>query len=219
MAPDFETAAIKAAETLIEYKITSAPVDPLPILKKLPGVLVASYAEMSKTVGVERKNLLAMFGTYNQDAVTTAHIANEKVRYLVIYNQQLPYYMMQRGLARELGHIILGHDGSRPEDVRNAEALHFAQNLLCPRALIHSVKATGIRLTLEVLGTLTGCYEMCLSQIRKAPATHVPSELNRQVRDQFMPYIMNFFEFQHVLSLSDGSALADFGTYMDGYKE
>jgi hypothetical protein len=91
--------------------------------------------------------------------------------------------------------------------------------LLAPRALIHTVQATGLRLTVDVVGNLTGCYDYCLSCIRKLPAVSVPRELNRAVRDAFMPYIMNYFEFQRVATHTDGSALADLGTYMDGYEE
>ena len=63
------------------------------------------------------------------------------------------------------------------------------------------------------------CYDYCLSCIRKLPAVSVPRELNRMVRENFMPYIMNYFEFQRVATHTDGSALADLGTYMDGYEE
>ena len=33
MTPDYQKAAIKAMETLIQYQIGTAPIDPLPILK------------------------------------------------------------------------------------------------------------------------------------------------------------------------------------------
>jgi hypothetical protein len=127
--------------------------------------------------------------------------------------------LFQRGLARELDHIVLGHDDSRPEEVREEEARCFANHLLCPRALIYSLKATGLRITTEVLGNLTGCYDHCLSCMRKLPGVHVAPELNRLVRDQFMDYIINFFNYHRSVMHKDGSALADFGTYMDGYEE
>ena len=47
----------------------------------------------------------------------------------------------------------------------------------------------------------------------------VPAELNKQVAEQFMPYVMNLFEYQKYASLKDGSALADLGAYMDYYEE
>ena len=219
MNPDFQTAAIKAAETLIQHGISTAPVDSLPILKKHPGVLVVSFKEMSELSGVSRSSLLNACGEYNQDAVTTVNVEDGKLRYLVAYNQALPQALVQRSLARELGHIVLGHDGSKPEEVRTAEAICFANHLLCPRALIYSIINTGIRLTVEVIGNMTGCYDHCLGCMRKIPATHVPPELNRAVRDQFIPYIKNFFDYQRIAMRKDGSALADLGTFMDGYEE
>lgn len=219
MTPDFETASLRAAETLIKYGITSTPVDPLPILKRIPGVLTVSYESMSSDMNQDRGCMLSLFGEKNQDAFTSVNYKEGKLQYLVTFNQRLPGALLQRGLARELGHIMLGHDGTRPESVRNEEAKCFAHHLLVPRALIHALHASGIRLTVEVLGNLTGCYDYCLTCMRKQPAVHVPAELNRAVRDQFMPHILNFFEYQRYASLKDGSALADFGTYMDGYEE
>lgn len=219
MTPDFQTAAMKAAEILIKYGINTAPVDPLPILKKYPGVLVVSFKEMSELSGFSRSSLLKACGEYNQDAVTTVNVEDGKLRYLVAYNQALPQALVQRSLARELGHIVLGHDGSKPEDVRTAEAICFANHLLCPRALIYSIINTGIRLTVEVIGNMTGCYDHCIGCMRRIPATHVPPKLNRAVRDQFIPYIKNFFDYQRIAMRKDGSAMADLGTYMDGYEE
>lgn len=219
MTPDYERAALKATETLIKFGIASTPVDPLPILKRLPGVLAVSYESMSFDMDQDRRCMMSLFGEKNQDAMTSVNYKDGKPQYLVAFNQRLPGALIQRGLARELGHIMLGHDGTRPESVRNEEAKCFAHHLLVPRALIHSILATGIRLTVEVLGNLTGCYDYCLSCIRKQPGVHIPAELNQKIRDQFMPYILNFFEYQRYASLKDGSALADFGSYMDGYEE
>lgn len=219
MTPDYERAAIKATEILIKYGISSAPVDPLPILKKTPGVLIMTFEEMSNRIQVDRKDLINMFGCENQDAVTTAYVDGNRIHYVVTYNRMLSSRIVDRALARELGHIVLGHDGSRPEDVRQEEAKCFAHNLLCPRPLIHAIQASNMRLTVEMLGNITGFYDHCISCMRKQPAVHVPAELNRIVRDNFMPYITNLFEFQRYASLSDGSALADLGTYMEGYEE
>jgi hypothetical protein len=128
-------------------------------------------------------------------------------------------YILQRALAREMGHIVLGHDGSLPEDVRMAEALTFAHHFLCPRPLIHAVQEAGIPLTVEVLGNMTGCYERCLIGMRKTPAAHVPAEMNRQIKAQFSDYVKNFLDYESFLSQTDESMIANFGTYMDGYEE
>lgn len=219
MTPDYERAAIKATEMLIQHNISTAPVIPLPVFKRTPGCLVLSFTELSGRIGVERDSLISMFNEEQHDAVTSIHFEDGKLRYIVTYNQRLPLYLLQRALARELGHIVLGHDGSRQEDVRMAEAYCFAHHFLCPRPLINAIQQSQIPLTVEVLGAMTGCYERCLHGMRKTPAVHVPAELNRKVRDQFADYIENFLDFESYLSRSDESMLANLGTYMDGYEE
>ena len=219
MTPDFDRAATAAAEVLIKYGICTAPVDPIPIFKKADGFNVVTFTEMSHISGVDRKELLSSFAASNQDAVSSVYLKNGKKHYLVAYNMRLPQYLVQRALAREMGHIVLGHDGTRPQDVRNAEALCFAHHLICPRALIHAIQESGTKLTTEVLGNTTGCYERCLIGMRREPCTHVPADLNRQVHAQFMDYINEFLDFQSFLSQEDDSMIANFGTYMDGYEE
>ena len=166
----------------------------------------------------QRKQILSTFDEA-KDALTFVENIRGRLKYFVIYNQRLPNYIQQRALARELGHILLGHDGTRPEDVRQEEAKCFAHHLLCPRPLIHSIEAAGIRLTTDLVGHITGFPDHCLSCIRKQPGVFVPADLNRKVRDQFLPYVMNLCEFQRYTSLKDGSALADFGLYFDNYEE
>ena len=219
MTPDYERAAIKATETLIKFGINSAPVDPLPILKKTPGVFVMTFSEMSDITKLDRKQLLDLYGCDNQDAVTTAYVVGDKIHYSVTYNRMLPSRIVDMALARELGHIVLGHDGTRPEEVRQEEAKCFAHHLMAPRALIHAIDASNILLTEELFRNVTGIPDRCFSCIRSHPAIHVPAELNRIVRDNFMPYITNFFEYQRNAAKYDGSSLVDFGTYMEGYEE
>ena len=219
MTPDFDRAATAAAEILIKYGISTAPVDPIPIFKKADGFNVVTFTEMSRLIGVDRSDLLSAFDAENHDAVTSAYLKDGHPHYLVAYNMRLPAYLVQRALAREMGHLVLGHDGSRPEEVRNAEAICFAHHLLCPRALIHAIQESGTKITVEVLGNTTGCYERCLVGMRHQPATHVPAELNRKIREQFADYISEFLDFQSFLSREDDSMIANFGTFMDGYEE
>lgn len=216
---DFEKAATKAAETLIQYNICTAPVDPLPILKRTPGVLVMSFEEVAKKTNIDRKDVIEMVGCENQDAVTTVYLDGDRIRYVVAYNRLLASRIIDRALARELGHILLGHDGTRPESVRQEEAKCFAHHLLCPRPLIHSLQENGIRLTTEVIGNITGFGDYCLSCMREQPPVHVSAELNRKIREQFQPYILNFSDFQRHAMHTDESALADLGNYMEGYEE
>ena len=216
--PDYEAAATKALETLINNRINTTPIIPLPVFKRMPGVGVFSFTEMSNMSNIERRSFMSMLGD-SSDAITL-HIDHPKMKYIVGYNQRLPFYMLQRGLARELGHMVLGHDGkTRTEEARMEEAYCFAHHFLCPRPLIHAVQESGIRFTVEVLGNMTGCYEQCLGGMREIPGVHVSPELNRKVKDQFANCLSDFLSLQSYLSKNEHSAIADFGTYMDGYEE
>ena len=214
--PDFTAAATRAAETIVKYGISTAPVSPLPILKRLENVIVLSFSEMSDSSGISRGDLIPMFGK-SRDAVTSIHTDNGRQIYVVAYNSLLPFAMIQRAIARELGHIILKHDGCSLVNTKEAEC--FAMHLLCPRPLIHTIQAIGIRFTVDLLANLTGIFDQTLLTIRHLPRTDVPANLNCFIRSQFMPFALNFFDYyQHVMP-KDGSALADLGTFMDGYEE
>lgn len=213
MEPNLERAVVLALETLIKNGISSAPVMPLPILKKTPGVLVVSFSELSQDTGFARDEILDCFGE-NKDAAT---FRAENGRYVVAYNQSLPLYIVQRSAARELGHILLGHDGSRPESVRMAEAVCFAQHLLCPRPLLHGILSAGIPLTKNVLCNVTGSDDRCIACMHEMPGVRVPAELNRAVRDLFSGYVQNFAAYKK--SVPDESPVVDLGSFMVNYEE
>lgn len=219
MTPNYDRAATAAAEILIKYGINKAPVIPTTIFKRAPGFNVVTFTEMSGIIGIDRRYLISSFDAQNHDAVSSVYMKNGKPHYLIAYNMLLPEYLVQRALAREMGHIILGHYGTLPEEIRNAEAICFAHHLLCPRPLIHALQESGIKITVEVLGNTTGCYEHCLMCMQNTPSAHVPPDLNRQIRAQFADYIAEFLDFQSYLSKSDRSMIANFGTFMDGYEE
>ena len=121
MKPDFQKAEQKAKE------LRGAGVDcPLQILKSLQNVAAVSFADASERYGIARETLISMFDAENQDAITMFRSGS----YLVVYNQELPCKIIRKAVARELGHIVMDHDGSRPEDVRMAEACYFADKFL-----------------------------------------------------------------------------------------
>ena len=216
MIPDFSKAATKAAECLIKHCIRVSPVSPLRILEQLENVIVISFADLSDLHGVSTNDIIPLFGK-NRDAVSSIHTEQGRQIYVVAYNSLLPFAMVQRGLARELGHILLQHEESSPEN--SAEAACFVHHLLCPRPLIHAIQATGIRVTVDLIANLTGTFDQDLIAMRRLPEAIVPAGTNRFLRGQFMPFIINFFEFYQTVMPNDGSAIADFGSYMDGYIE
>ena len=219
MIINYDLAATKATGILIENGISHAPIDPLPVVKKYPGVMVVPFAEAASRVGMEREELLDLFGDESRAAVTTIQQADGKTRYVVVYNQRMPFVLLQRALARELGHIVLGHDGTKPVAVRMAEAYAFALHFLCPRPLIRALQESPYPLTVETLGNVTGCFGGCLEKMNRLPGANVPAGLNRKIKEQFADYLHDFMRYLPVLSKEDNSPVADFGSYMDNYEE
>lgn len=216
---DYEKAAIAATDVLIKYTITSTPINPLQILKSMPNVGVVSFTEIADSSGIDRKNLVTLYGSENQDAVTLARNTDGIIKYIVAYNQNMPFFIIQRALARELVHIILGHDDSRTEDINIAEALSFSRHLLCPRPLIKALLDSKIPLTIKVVGNITGCYGRFIAGIRKTPGAKVPAELNRVAKAQFAKFVYSFLDVAPLLTSDDDSSCVDFGSFMDGYEE
>lgn len=219
MHPDFDRAATKAMEMLIDYQITETPVDSLSILLKQPGVRVMSFTHFAEQAGVERADLVPLFGECQDAATFRLEMDITGVQYVVVYNMRLPFDIVWRGVARELGHIVLGHDGiTRPADVRKAEAVCFAHHLISPRPVIRMLQ-DEIPLTMNVLTATTGCSEDCVDELREIPGAHVPPDLNRQVKELFSRGISEYIRFYKAAKKADRSPLVDFGTYMDNYTE
>ena len=219
MTPDFDRAATAAAEILIKYGVSKAPIDAKRIFKDSEDAVLYTFTEASQLIGIDRSELLSAFDARNHDAVSSVIVKDGKTKYIVAYNARLSDFLVQRALARELGHIVLRHDGTRPEEVRNAEAITFARHFICPRAMIHAIRERDIPVTVEMLGNMTGCYERCLMGMQKTPATSVSADLNRKIKEQFAEYIDEFLDFHTYLAIEDNSMQANFGTFMDGYEE
>lgn len=220
MLPDYDRAAIAAMEMLVNNQITETPIVPLPLLKNYPGVRVISFARMANEANMERDELVPLF-VANQDAATfKLGMEIDDIEYVVVYNLRLPYEIIWRGIARELGHIVLGHDGiTRPYEVRRAEAMCFAHHLLSPRPIIQLLRESGIQITMNVLSDTTGCIDECVDDMREIPGVHVPAELNRQVKALFARGINEYARFHQAAHRPDKSAIVDLGTYMDNYAE
>lgn len=219
MKPDYDKAATKAMEILIENGISETPIDSLSILLKYPGVRVMSFTKFALQAGIERNELIPLFGE-NQDAATfNLDMDIHGVKYVVVYNLRLPFEIIWRGVARELGHIVLGHDGiTRPPEVRRAESMCFAHHLLSPRPILHLLQKE-IPLTMNILTATTGCSDECVDDMRSIPGTHVPPELNREVRKLFERGITEYIQFYKAAKKEDKTPLIDFGSFMDFYEE
>lgn len=219
MKPDFDKAATKAMEILVANNVTDTPIASLQILLNYPHVRVMSFASMAYNTEIDRDDLVPQFAN-NQDATTFKLSGMDGVDYVVVFNMKLPYEDIRRAIARELGHIVLGHDGqTRPTEVRRAEALCFAHHLLTPRPIIDMIQKSGLPLTVNVLTHTTGCSADCVEEIREMPGTNVSPELNQKVKQLFAPHILEYIRFHQSSPKADHSPVIDFGTYMDGYAE
>lgn len=218
MTPDYESAAIKAMELLKEKNITETPVNPMQIMLDLPHVRVVPFTRMAAEAGMERSDLVPLFEG-NQDAATFILDSIQDVRYVVVYNMRLPCEIVRRAIARELGHIVLGHDGStRPTDVRMTEAMCFAHHLLSPRPVLHLIQQE-MPITLSIMSQTMGCSEECVEDLQKIPGVHISPELNREILAQFAPRIREYMSFHRMSPMKDRSPVVDLGTFMDNYVE
>lgn len=220
MTPDYDRAAIAAMQMLIDHQITETPIVPLPMLKNFPGCRVMSFTRMADQAGMERSDLVPLFGPRQDAATFRLTMGIESVEYVVVYNLRLSDEIIRRGVARELGHIVLGHDGvTRPDSVRLAEAMCFAHHLLSPRPIIRMIQESPMPLTLSAMTNTMGCAEECIDDMREIPGVHVPAGMNRQVRDQFSRGIQEYIRFHLAAPVVDRSPRVDLGGFMDYYVE
>ena len=135
MRPDYRKAAEKAIETHRRFKTDISHIDALPILKQLQNVLMIDYTEFG-IIGNIGFCCNSTTADDNQDAITLVSRKNGKLKYIIIYSRNCPDAQLELALCRELGHVILEHDGSTPEFVWMEEANCFAHYFLCPLPLL-----------------------------------------------------------------------------------
>lgn len=219
MKPDYDKAAIAAMQLLIDFHVQETPINPMQFLLKHSGTRIISFSRMANEADQERDGFIPLF-CENQDAATF-HLNSDidTVDYVVVYNMRLPSDIVSRALARELGHIILGHDGStRPYSVRRAEAICFAHHLISPRPVLRMLQASG-PLTMNMLADTTGCIDECAEDMSQIPGAHVPASMNRTVRDLFSGGINEYIRFRNSGHKKDHSPVINLGTFMDNYEE
>lgn len=109
MKPDYSNAALRAYETSSRFGS-----DPASVLRQLHNVLLIAFdtADMP----------------FDHDAFTCV----EENKYIVLYNASLSPVRQRVALARELGHVMLRHDGTGPEEIWMEQATCFAYHFLCP---------------------------------------------------------------------------------------
>ena len=62
MNADYDRAATAAMKLLVEHCITETPIKPMPLLINYPGVRVMPFTHMADEAGVDREDLIPLFG-------------------------------------------------------------------------------------------------------------------------------------------------------------
>mgnify|MGYP007122071943 CR=1 FL=1 len=119
MVPNYKQSAAAAVDAVARFGPVSSPDALLKVFAGLPGVHTFSL------------DISPLPGHDDWDALTCVRRKDGVLQYIVMYNTSLPSFLLLRSLARELGHIILQHDGSCPENIWMEEANCFAYHLLC----------------------------------------------------------------------------------------
>ena len=129
MNPNYDAAVAKASETFSRF----GTADPVQILRRLSNVKLISFDAADMPI--------------DHDAFSCV----QENKYIVIYNSGLSPVRLRSALARELGHVILQHDGTGPEDIWMEEATCFAYHFLCPPPAVNiTVKFRPDRATLSM---------------------------------------------------------------------
>lgn len=119
MTPNLDRAARAAADISRRSAVFA---DPLHVLQSLPNVLMIAFFSSDGVLS-------------GHDSLTLVERKSGHLHYIVLYNSSLSPYQLRRALARELGHVVLCHDGSDPEYVWSEEADCFAFHFLARPAV------------------------------------------------------------------------------------
>lgn len=134
---DLERAARMAYRTLVAREVRSLPVEPLAILHACRDTRVYSAEAAADALDLPPEQIAGMFR--EADAVTCRISGEGSLHYIVIYRQDGNPARLRFTLAHELGHRLLKHTGSSPEEEREADC--FASHLLCPDPVLRCVSA------------------------------------------------------------------------------
>ena len=136
-APDLHRAADAAARVLLAQRVDALPVDPLRLLRACRDTQVYTFEDAADTLDVPRAAIAAHLR--DADAVTYRMPSAEKLLYIIVYRTDGNPARLRFTLAHELGHRVLGHEGTSPAE--EAEADCFASHLLCPEPVVKAVAA------------------------------------------------------------------------------
>lgn len=207
---DSITSAIQALRALNKFKISRTPIYPQQIIQESM-IATMTYFGEELQVADQNQKPLAMIAEYTIDG---------KPMYEFRISKDAPIGKLSLTLAERLGHIYLGHSGMEYTKNQNLAAQCFAIHLLFPRPVIKLLQEYGYVFTERTLSLIFGYCDWCIDGILHADPVKTPAELNRLVKEQFMPY-MEMLNKTGRLSpyVFEGEQTIDLSRYMAGYEE
>lgn len=218
-ALDCTTAATQASRALVKFGITRAPVYPHKVLQQSLLATMISFEDPEELDRIILNTKLTAFRKANDMVMSTIHNTSEgKQHYIFAVNRDAPLGKIRLALAVELGHIYLGHDRSKADVSKVHDAECFALHFEFPRALIKLLTERGYVFTKESFQRIFGDCEWCLNTLMNAEPVIVSPELNRMVKEQFVPHV-DLLEETGILSMPVCGEELDLSRYMEGYAD
>ena len=217
--PDCSAAATQAVRALLKYHMDSLPVYPQKIIQEYPRASMLSFADLAAITGTDREELLRTAHPSNEAAATFVFNQPDGPYYLFAFNREQPIDRIRFALSVQVGNVMLGHVGFRPEDVRLKEAFCFARHFCWPRPLIRLMQEYDIPLQESVLAMIAGNYGSFIRDLQtEARPASVPADLNRQVKEMLRPQLLQLLSTGLIPSSPvPDEPMLDLSTYMEGY--
>lgn len=210
LASDCITAAMQALRALAKFKVSRTPIYPQQVLQ---GSSIASIVTFDNP-GESHMN-------DEEIAVsTTKTMRDGSQHYVFAVNRNAPIGELSLMLSICIGHIYLGHPGNPHECARRKESECFAIHFRYPRPMIRLLQERGFVFTKESFSRIFGYCDPCMDSILNAPHVSTSPELNRLVKEQFVPYV-HLLEELGLLENEKGSESGplDLSNYMAGYED
>ena len=218
---DCTTAATQATRALIKFGISRTPIYPQHILQHSQYASVITFGSDSEYDEIVLNTKTFFSSRANDFFMTLPYInKNGEDQYLFAMKRNAQIGKLKLSLAVELGHIYLGHtammrNGSRKQQ----EAECFATHLVFPRPVIQLLMDRGFVFTKRTFSRIFGDCEWCLDSILTAAPVTVSAELNRLLKEQFVPYIDTLEETGLLKIPTYNAPVLDLSRYMEGYEE
>lgn len=218
-ALDCTTAATQAARALIKFDVSRAPVYPHKVLQQSMLATMISFEKTEELNDIIMNTKLSAFRQENDMVMSTVYTTEAgQQHYIFATNRKVPQGKLRLALAVELGHIYLGHAGQKLDASRNHDAECFALHFEFPRSLIRLLEEKGFVFTEESFQRVFGDAEWCIRTIQNAEPVTVSPELNRMVKELFVPHVA-LLEETGILNMPARGEELDLSRYMGGYED